>query len=556
MKTVLAALNAKHIHSNLAIRYLKAYADDDNIEIYDATINENPLNIAIDIARKKPDLVGFSCYIWNIENTLKVCSALKEIDGNIFILLGGPEVTYDSKAVLERYEYIDFIIQGEGERPFKNFICKLKEGKKSFEDVEGLVYRCGDKIIENHSRSFIENLDEIPFPYKDGITDRIIYYETTRGCPFSCKYCLSSIERGLRYFSLDRVKSDLKYFIDRDVKIVKFVDRTFNANKKFAMEIWKYLIENRKNTTFHFEIAADILDRDAIEILKGAPDGLFQFEVGVQTTNPEVLNNINRTMDFEKLKRNVLEIKKSGNIHCHLDLIAGLPGEDFSSFRRSFDMCMDMNPDVLQLGFLKILKGSPMYYESHKYIMHYTKFPPYQVLKTRDITFDEMVSLMELEEVFESYYNSGIFSITMFYALSKVHSKFDFFMDFTGFLKDKGFFSRNMSLNDRFKLLYEFLLKYCNENIIRDVLLHDYIINTKKSVVPDFLKRENMLNLKDLVYENRSKIEKYFGRIDFKRIFYVPVDVKILKDMSSYSILEERGIAVFNLEKGEYMYLQ
>ncbi|HBG39618.1 MAG TPA: B12-binding domain-containing radical SAM protein, partial [Clostridiaceae bacterium] len=408
MKCVLAALNSKYIHSNLAIRYLKQY--DEKIETFEGTINDNILNMAYKILELSPELLGFSCYIWNIEETIKLCSTIKKMDGRIKIFLGGPEVSFNGEDILKKYDFIDYIIAGEGELTFSEFIKALNENKSLYE-VDGLIFKEGNNIIKNQERKSIMDLNIIPFPYKDKdeIPDKIVYYEAARGCPFGCSYCLSSIDKGIRHLSIERVKKELKFFIDNDVKLVKFVDRTFNGNKKFAMEIWSFLIENHKNTKFHFELAGDILDDEELELLSKAPAGLFQFEIGVQTTNPSILKNINRKMDFEKLKQNIIRIERFGNIHCHLDVIAGLPGENMDSFIKSFDMCMEMKPDVLQLGFLKILKGSPIYNETDKYGIKYLDYPPYQVLSTNTMSYDELKILIMVEKVFEEYYNSHLF---------------------------------------------------------------------------------------------------------------------------------------------------
>jgi radical SAM superfamily enzyme YgiQ (UPF0313 family) len=556
MTVILAALNSKYVHSNLAIRYLKSSSKDYDIDIFEATINENLMNVAINIALKNPELIGFSCYIWNMETTLKVCSILKEINSNIKIVLGGPEVSYDSSKIMGEHDYIDFIIKGEGEFAFKKLLDTLYSNKsQDLYCVEGLVHRSSNKIVENGASCTVENLDAIPFPYGEEVPDRIVYYEASRGCPFGCKYCLSSTLKGVRFFSLDRVKKDLKFFIDKNVRLVKFVDRTFNANKNFAIEVWKFLIDNHKNTKFHFEIAADILDNETIEVLKSAPKDLFQFEIGVQSTNVEVLKNIDRVMDFEKVKENVERIMEGENIHCHLDLIVGLPGENLESFNRSVDMVMDIRPDMLQIGFLKVLKGSPIYFEAEKYDIHYVKSPPYHVLYTKDISFREIESLLKFEEVFEIYYNSKIFDLTMNYVLSMIESPFEFFISFKDFAEERGFFDRKLDLKERFRLFFDFLSKYYDERIIRDLLLHDFVANTKKSNIPDFLKIDYPEELKEKFKENRDKVIECFGEVDFKRVFYAPVSITVHKEYRKLKIENSSGILVFNLQNGEYCYI-
>ncbi len=554
MKCVLAALNSKYIHSNLAIRYLKQY--DEKIETFEGTINDNILNMAYKILELSPELLGFSCYIWNIEETIKLCSTIKKMDGRIKIFLGGPEVSFNGEDILKKYDFIDYIIAGEGELTFSEFIKALNENKSLYE-VDGLIFKEGNNIIKNQERKSIMDLNIIPFPYKDKdeIPDKIVYYEAARGCPFGCSYCLSSIDKGIRHLSIERVKKELKFFIDNDVKLVKFVDRTFNGNKKFAMEIWSFLIENHKNTKFHFELAGDILDDEELELLSKAPAGLFQFEIGVQTTNPSILKNINRKMDFEKLKQNIIRIERFGNIHCHLDVIAGLPGENMDSFIKSFDMCMEMKPDVLQLGFLKILKGSPIYNETDKYGIKYLDYPPYQVLSTNTMSYDELKILIMVEKVFEEYYNSHLFEYTFSYVLPMVKSDFVFFKDFSYFLKQKGYFDRSFSFSKKTEFLYEFLKSSFNEIIIKELLLHDYIKTTRRSNIPNFLRRDYPPNIKTIVKGKMDEIKCIWNDIDIKDIIYIPVKLRVHIEEGNIKIDMKDAISIFNMKTGNHIYI-
>lgn len=554
MKCVLAALNSKYIHSNLAIRYLKQY--DEKIETFEGTINDNILNMAYKILELSPELLGFSCYIWNIEETIKLCSTIKKMDGRIKIFLGGPEVSFNGEDILKKYDFIDYIIAGEGELTFSEFIKALNENKSLYE-VDGLIFKEGNNIIKNQERKSIMDLNIIPFPYKDKdeIPDKIVYYEAARGCPFGCSYCLSSIDKGIRHLSIERVKKELKFFIDNDVKLVKFVDRTFNGNKKFAMEIWSFLIENHKNTKFHFELAGDILDDEELELLSKAPAGLFQFEIGVQTTNPSILKNINRKMDFEKLKQNIIRIERFGNIHCHLDVIAGLPGENMDSFIKSFDMCMEMKPDVLQLGFLKILKGSPIYNETDKYGIKYLDYPPYQVLSTNTMSYDELKILIMVEKVFEEYYNSHLFEYTFSYVLPMVKSDFVFFKDFSYFLKQKGYFDKSFSFSKKTEFLYEFLKSSFNEIIIKELLLHDYIKTTRRSNIPNFLRRDYPPNIKTIVKGKMDEIKCIWNDIDIKDIIYIPVKLRVHTEEGNIKIDMKDAISIFNMKTGNHIYI-
>lgn len=555
MKVLLASLNSKYVHSNLAIRYIKNYSKSYNIDLFEATINENPMDIAFKIYNENPEVIGFSCYIWNIENTLKLCSTLKKLNKNIKIILGGPEVTYNPSDYLEKYDFIDYIIAGEGEIAF-NLLIKYFYGEESLDNIIGVYYK-ENNSIKGEQNQVIENLDVINFPYKDknDLPNKIVYYEASRGCPFSCKYCLSSVIRGTRFFPIDRVKKELLFFIENGTSLVKFVDRTFNANKKFSMEIWDFLIKNKGNTVFHFEIAADILDDEIIEFLKTAPKGLFQFEIGVQSTNDKILKNINRPMNFKKVKDNVGRIIDGDNIQCHLDLIAGLPGEDIESFKKSFNDCMEINPHVLQLGFLKILKGSPMESESQSYGMKWCDYPPYQILSTNTMSSSDIIGLIEIEKVFEDFYNSHIFRKTMQYILENVEDKYKFFFNFKEDIKKEEYFIRSFNLKDKFKFLYNYLKEqYCAETL-KDILLLDFLVNTKKSNLPDFLIVENEKGLRDVLHDNKESLENAFINFEFKRLFSCKVNTKIYKKDGVYIYEKGKYILVVNLEQGNYTYI-
>ena len=358
MKIVLTAVNAKFIHSSLALRSLKKYAGkySDNVFLKEFTINQDTDFILDEIYKEKPDVVGFSCYIWNMGIIAEVVENLKKILPKTIIILGGPEVSYEAENVLLGNSSADMVIRGEGEVTFLELCTYFVDKEGSLSTIDGITYRDENGNILSTPKRKAVNLDDIPFVYDD-ITDlknRIIYYETQRGCPYNCQYCLSSIESGVRFLSEDRVKSDLKFFLDNKVKQVKFVDRTFNCNKKHAMMIWKYIMDNDNGVTnFHMEITADIMDNEILDLLKPARKGLFQFEIGVQSTNPNTIDAIKRNTSFDGLTDIVKKIKDMGNIHEHLDLIVGLPYEDYNSFRNSFNEVYDLEPEQLQIGFLK-----------------------------------------------------------------------------------------------------------------------------------------------------------------------------------------------------------
>lgn len=510
MKIILAALNAKYVHSNLAIRYLKREIEDEfDVELYESTINEDVLNIAFDILNKNPDVVAFSCYIWNIENTIKVVNAIKNVNNKINIILGGPEVSFDSEELLKKYNYVDFIIRGEGERIIKPLMYAIsKNALQELNNLKGVAYRYENKIIDTGYADTIKDLDTIKFPYQNEIPDKIVYYEASRGCPFRCSYCMSSIDKRVRYRNIEIVKKELKHLIDAGVKLVKFVDRTFNSNKKFSRDIWEYLINLNPSTSFHFEIAADLLDDEDIEILSKAPLGLFQFEIGVQSTNTEVLKHINRVMDFERVRKNVKKIIEIGNIHCHLDLIVGLPTEDINSFKKSFNDVLDIKPDELQIGFLKVLKGSPISTKKQEYGIKHVDYPPYHVLSTNEIDFTQVQYLINFEKVFDIYYNSHIFDNTMKFIFKQQIDYFDFFKELTDMLYKNSFFERNVGLSDRFKYLYEFLIVKYETNVVKDLLIYDYLKTTKKSNLPDFLKKEFDAEYNRKLEKNKENILK------------------------------------------------
>lgn len=555
MEIILAALNSKYIHTNLAIRYLKEYCREFDISIFESSINDSYSDFAFKIIEESPRLVGLSCYIWNIESTIKLCSIIKKVLPNTRILLGGPEVSFNEDYYLENYDFIDYIIEGEGEKPFKEFLTEFMKENIDYSRVDGLVYKINNNIIHNTKAKLIAELDTIPFPYGDEVPNKILYYEAARGCPFGCTYCLSGSARELRFFSLDRVKSDLKALIDKEVELVKFVDRTFNANKVFAKEIWRFLIQNCGNTKFHFEIALDLIDEDMLTLLKEAPKGLFQFEIGVQTTNKSVLKNINRSMNFSRIKENLLCIREMGNIHCHLDLIAGLPGEDLESFKASFEDCMEMMPDVLQLGFLKILKGTALYRQKNEFGIEYIPYPNYQVLFTKDMSFDNIRYLMKFEKVFDSYYNSGVYTRTLYYLLTSYNNKYSFFEEFTDYLSSTDFFKRNVDYREKLRYLFDFAKIKHGQAIVQDLIVHDLIINTKKSVLPDFLKKEIDKNFKITIIKNSERLMEIIGTSEMKKIFYIQVAIKVFSEGNCYIYEKTDSTVVFNIDSGLYCYL-
>lgn len=492
MKVILSTLNSKYIHSSLSIRYLKSYCNDLNydIETLEFTINQRNDYITSLIFRKNPDIVAFSCYIWNIEDILNISERLKLINPNIKILLGGPEVSYDGEELLKKHKFIDFIIFGEGEETFREFLTKFNK----LNEIKGLIYRSNDKVIKNEPRPLILNLDKIPSPFtsnNEDFKDKIVYYESSRGCPFNCQFCLSSTNKGVRFFSVERVKDDLLKLISLNVKQVKFVDRTFNANKNYAKEIMRYIIElNPKNTNFHFEVTAHLIDDDMLDFLRNVKEGLFQFEIGVQSTNEKTLISINRKTDFNKLSYVVKKIKSFKNIHQHLDLIAGLPYEDYKSFANSFDNVYNLRPEKIQLGFLKLLKGSRLRIDKEKYGFKFINKPPYEVLENNYISYEEMLKLKNIEDIVERYGVEMDFKVSIEYLIKIFKSPFILFENISYYWREKGYFNISHSKKNLYKILLEFYNEKIKENsyLFKELLKYDYLYNNN-AALPSFIER-------------------------------------------------------------------
>ncbi|MFL0252314.1 B12-binding domain-containing radical SAM protein [Clostridium neuense] len=541
-KVLLTAVNSQYIHSNLAVRYLKAYTKDIDfdISIKEFSINDRLERVFASIMDEKPDLVAFSCYIWNIEFVEKLANLIKRVDTNIQILYGGPEVSYDSRNFLLKSAG-DFVIEGEGEETLREFfLWKLKNGFKRMDcTIKGLYSKNSDGEILYGGARELMNMNSVVFPYgeDDDLSNKIVYYEFSRGCPFNCKYCLSSTIRGVRFLELERAKKELKFLSDKKVKLVKFVDRTFNANPKLTIELWKYLADLDTDTLFHFEISADILTDQCLEVLNKAPKGRFQLEVGVQSTNDEVLRNVNRYVEFEDIKKKVLCIQKFNNIKQHLDLIAGLPGEDLVSFIKSFNDVYSVKPEELQLGFLKLLKGSPMRDEAESWGMSYSPYPPYEILRTKDITFDEIMLLKRVEAVVDKYYNSGKFSNILNYMVPKFKTPFYFYHELGEFFYRKGYLNRNVSSSGYYKAFIEFNDEVLEEDnsILKEIIKYDYLKFNKKSWIPPFLNRYNKKDEESLIKNMLKEKGEYNKNMHFEKFCiditkYINEDLKILGD--------------------------
>lgn len=484
MNILLTTLNAKYIHTNLALRYLKAVAQPEfNPMIIEYTIKDPAFNIVSDIYQHKPDVVGFSCYIWNIEETIRVIKMLRTVLPHTKIILGGPEVSYDVHDWLRRIEEIDFIVMGEGETSFKELL-KYLSGEIPLEDVPGICYIQNGKV-NIHPQPKKIDLRELPSPFRfkediSSIGKRIQYIETSRGCPFSCQFCLSSIEVGVRYFNREKIKEDIRYLMQNGAKTIKFVDRTFNISRSYAMEMFQFLIdEHVPGVVFQFEITADIMRPEVIQFLNdNAPKGLFRFEIGVQSTNDLTNELVKRKQNYEKLKRTVMMVKEGGKIDQHLDLIAGLPEEDYNSFRQTFNDVFAMRPEELQLGFLKLLRGTGLRNEAKKYGYTYVDLAPYEIFANNVLTFDEIIRIKQAEDVLEKYWNDHRMDTTIEYLVTQsFETPFDFFQNFGTYWEEKGWSRIGHQLEDLFKRLEEFLLTQPNVKlqIVRSLMKLDYL---------------------------------------------------------------------------------
>ncbi len=547
MKVLLTTLNARYIHTSLALFSLEKYCQQDKYEILvkEFTINDRLDIVTGIIYQIKADIVAFSCYIWNRNEIFEIADRLKKVKPDLIIIMGGPEVTFSSRDIMKNNDYIDYIIMGEGEVTLRELLNYLgQEGynnqkdTNSLEDIPGLLYRDKiNKIIENQERTLICNLDNLPPAYnKEDLTrlsNKIIYYESSRGCPFNCSYCLSSTTRGVRYFSLERVKKDLLFLIKNKVKLVKFVDRTFNADKDRAMEIFKFLVENRFKTSYHFEITVDLMDEDMVNYLVEIPAGIFQFEVGIQSTNEETLQLINRKMDFRKISYNIKRLREANNIHLHLDLIAGLPKESYSSFENSFNDVFDLSPHNLQLGFLKLLKGSIIRRETPVYDYKYATTPPYEVLENQDIAYEEILELKGIEDVLEKYYNSAKFGYCLQFIIYNYYqaSPFNFFQGLARYFVDKGLNRKAHRQETLFNILYEF---YCQKiglkvKTFAEYLKFDFVLNNRAAKLPywaSIIEIPDYKNRRYRFFNNAENIKHYLPD-------YLNASVKeILKDVS------------------------
>ena len=515
MKILLVACNAKYIHSNLAVYDLQAYASDyaDYIVLKEYTINQQKDDIMRDIYLEHPDVVCVSCYIWNLSFVKELMADLIKILPGADFWAGGPEVSYDAEKFLTENSEFKGVMVGEGEETFKELAgYYVEKNPQDLKNMTGICYRDGDQIIHNGWRQIMD-LSSIPFIYKDlsEFKNRIIYYESSRGCPFSCSYCLSSIDKKLRFRDTETVKKELQFFIDNKVPQVKFVDRTFNCKHDHAMAIWKYINEHDNGVTnFHFEISADLLREEELQEMSTMRPGLIQLEIGVQSTNPDTIKAIHRTMDFEKLKGIVDRIHSFGNIHQHLDLIAGLPYEDYDSFRHSFNDVYALKPQQLQLGFLKVLKGSHMMEMCREYGIVYKTQEPYEVLSTKWLDYDHVLKLKTVENMVEVYYNSGQFQNTLEYLENFFQDAFSIYERLGSFYMEKGYGDVSHTRMRRYEILLEFLedVPEISMDQVKDQMVYDLYLRENLKSRPGFARDQKPFERQIWDFRKREKVAK------------------------------------------------
>ena len=510
MKFLLAAVNAKYIHSNLGIYSLMEYAKEKTkgqpgiqIEIGEYTINHQMESILKDIYLRKPDVVGFSCYIWNISYVLEIVRDLHKVLPDTDIWLGGPEVSYDAGRVLKQEPDVLGIMMGEGEETYADLVCAYSRGERSFAGMDGIAARDDNgSVVEGKLRPVMD-MNQIPFVYHDlkDFENRIIYYESSRGCPFSCSYCLSSIDKSVRFRDVELVKAELDFFLQNQVKQVKFVDRTFNCKKSHAIAIWKHILAHDNGiTNFHFEISADLLGEEELELMSRMRPGLIQLEIGVQSTNPETISEIRRKMDLDRLRQVVDRVNGYHNIHQHLDLIAGLPYEGLERFKQSFDDVYSMRPEQLQLGFLKVLKGSYMQEMVSEYGLLYKSEPPYEVLSTKWLGYDDVLRLKAVEEMVEVYYNSGQFQNTLKRLEEKMGSPYHMYEAVALYYEERGLSEISLNRPARYEVLYDFICEEAKKRgfedsteEFRDLLVYDLYLRENVKSRPSFARDQGAI---------------------------------------------------------------
>ena len=582
MKILLAAANAKYIHSNLAVYCLKSYAASKgySVEIAEYTINQQTGDVLQDLYRRNADVVAFSCYIWNIDFIKTVIHDYKKIRPQCEIWLGGPEVSYRGEALLKELPEVRGVMVGEGEETFAKLVALYEEQQAGvdimpWQSIPGIVVRGNNNKIVVTEPAPPLNFSRLPFPYGDGsvsvekraengetvwntilssFDNRIIYYESSRGCPFSCAYCLSAIDKRVRFRNMDLVKNELKFFLEKRVPQIKFIDRTFNVNGPRTMELLQFFKEHDNGiTNFHCEIAAELLTEEQIELLNSLRPGLVQLEIGVQSTNRETLSAVNRKTELVALKNTVVAVREHNNVHIHLDLIAGLPKEDLKSFRNSFNEVYRMRPHQLQLGFLKVLSGAPMEQMAGENEIVYQSAPPYEVLSTRWLSFDDIILLKKVEEMVEVYYNSGQFIYSMLYLLHYYEEPFALYEELVQYYERQGFVGMKISRNKRYEILWEFAREKLEEEkwrIFDEILFYDHCLREKPKSRPVFAVQSQLdkQSLKEAYLSFGVKREEE-GMHDIEKFSFDPVETAEQGKMAG-----EPCMILFSYEKREAMH--
>lgn len=599
MKFLLAAINAKYIHSNPGIYSLKKYAEEKlrvvgaqeqsalgkpeqklleqrlpemsypaenmEIELGEYTINNRMESILQDMYKRNPDVLGFSCYIWNILYVKELVRDIKKVRPGLNIWLGGPEVSYNAVEILEEMPEVDGVMCGEGEESFYRLVKSyeaVSAGTQAFfykelSHIHGLTYRMASGQVAVNPVNSLMDLDCIPFSYGDldGLENRIIYYESSRGCPFSCSYCLSSIDKTVRFKNVELVKRELAFFLEHRVPQVKFVDRTFNCRKDHAMEIWSYLLGHDNGVTnFHFEISADLLGEEEFNLMEHMRPGLIQLEIGVQTTNQDTIREIRRSMDLMKLKTAVARVNGFKNIHQHLDLIAGLPYEGYESFRQSFNDVYAMKPEQLQLGFLKVLKGSYMAEMAEDYGLLYHSGPPYEVLSTRWLDFGEMIRLKGIEEMVELHYNSGQFRSVVEDLYKKFETPFDFYENLSRYYVEHGLDKLSHSRLARYEILYEYItaLTKTKDSVdtekYRDLLMYDLYLRENLKSRPTFARDQSLF---------KERIRKFFVSESVTPVHlagYEEYDARQIAKMAHIEVMGDGEMILFDYHNRDALF--
>ncbi|MFO7887092.1 MAG: radical SAM protein [Eubacteriales bacterium] len=559
MKILLVGINSRYTHTNLALRYMRESLIEKNfnVDLKEYTINNEIDYIIGDMNYSEYKYICFSTYIWNINETEEICEVIKKSKKEITTIFGGPEVTYNKKEYLKKYSYVDYTIKGEGEEALPSLINTLENNKK-LENIKGIMYRKDGEIIENPGINKIQDLENLPFPYKteysiennkDFFKTKYIYYETTRGCPFSCGFCLSSRDKGVRALPIERIKKDLDKIYELKPLIIKFVDRTFNYNWKRSKSIIEYIVSKNISIKVHYEITADIINLEFLEFLKTVPKNMFQFEIGLQTTNEYTLDEIQRKMDLENIKFVVKELSRIKNIHLHVDLIAGLPKEDYISFINSFNEAYALGAEKVQLGFLKVLKGTPVHKRKKINGLVYRSFAPYEIIKTKDIKAEEIQKLKKIDSILNKYYSEGYFSNTVNYILKKYYKEpYDFYLDMSNYWQKKDYFSKYHKRKKLYDILFYFAdNKGYTDESLKDKMVLDYVGNNKNLELPTYLDKNREEKYKK--YKRKISRDEFFINKYFKNI-YTKYNKRIINEFRIVDV--ENKPTLFTYEDGNF----